>query len=66
MEYILEMFLEVHLERDEDTLGRPKRLSSEKLEAWSRLHRLTLSAFELEAIRRLDALFMSQKFDKEE
>jgi hypothetical protein len=66
MEYILGWFNELHLERRDDMLGRPERLSSEKLESWSRLEGIRLTAFELDAIRRLDGLFISKKYDREE
>lgn len=66
LEYVLGWFYELHLERGKDVMGEPLALSSEKLESWTRLERVTLSAFELEAIRRLDRLFMSRQYEKKE
>jgi hypothetical protein len=66
MEYVLEWFSELHQERGHDALGQPETISSEKLGWWCRLNRIALTAFELEAIRRLDQLFMSGKYDPPE
>lgn len=66
VEYILGWFYELHAERGTGALGDPEALSSEKLESWSRLNRITPSAFELEAIRRLDRLLLSKKYDEQE
>lgn len=66
MKYIWDWFLELQEERGVDDMGRPLEFSSEKLLSWSRLQRVQLTAFELEAIKRLDRLFTSQKFEKEE
>jgi hypothetical protein len=66
MAYVLEWFYELHQERAGGPLGTGEALSSEKLESWSRLNGIRLVAYELEAIRRLDRLFMSRQYEKEE
>ncbi len=64
--YVWDWFLELQEERSFTEMGSPEALTSGQLESWSRLNRISLSAFELKAIKQLDRLFISKKYEKKE
>jgi hypothetical protein len=63
--HVWRWFQALDRERDITDLG-PRPLTSEKLLAWCTLRRRSFTAFELEAITRLDSLLLSGSFEEEE
>lgn len=63
MRHVWEWFREVSLGREFDEFG-PRPLSNQEIHAWSCLRHLSLSVFEFQALRRLDALMLSVSAQK--
>ncbi len=56
--YIWEWFCQLSNER-EYTMDGPRGINSTGIRNWAGLRRITLTAFELEAITRLDRIYLS-------